>query len=243
MALTRFIGDVHAKFNKYVDLLKGCQQSIQVGDFGIGFGESPRVGPDHRSIRGNHAKFNRYADLLKGCQQLIQVGDFGLGFGKPPRVGPDHRFIRGNHDDPNKCKLHPNWIPDLTVKDEVCFIGGGLSIDRQWRIEGVSWWPDEELSVNQLLDAVDGFLGLTPSVMITHDCPETVANIIGRENGYKLEYPSRTRRAFDSMFHMHQPKLWIFGHWHHSFDQTINGTRFICLDELQTIDIDLDDYR
>lgn len=33
----RFIGDVHCKWSKYEKLIKGCDRSVQVGDFGVGF--------------------------------------------------------------------------------------------------------------------------------------------------------------------------------------------------------------
>jgi hypothetical protein len=51
----RYIGDVHCKFNDYVEITKSCNASIQVGDFGLGFGiEAPVLAPSHRFIRGNH---------------------------------------------------------------------------------------------------------------------------------------------------------------------------------------------
>ncbi len=198
--------------------------------------------PITRFIGDVHAKFDQYVQLIENCERSIQVGDFGLGFREPPAIKPEHRFIRGNHDSPALCREHPNWIEDVSVQDGVYFLGGGLSIDSHWRVEGVSWWADEELSINQLFDAIDGFKAISPSVVVTHDCPETVAHVIGKHNGYKLDFPSRTRRALDSMFHLHQPKLWIFGHWHMSLDQVVNGTRFVCLNELQTIDINLEEY-
>lgn len=53
----RFIGDVHGKFFSYkmVATNDGCTDSIQVGDFGLGFGEdAPSMPPGHKFIRGNH---------------------------------------------------------------------------------------------------------------------------------------------------------------------------------------------
>ena len=55
-----------------------------------------------------------------------------------------------------------------------------------------------------------------------------------------LRYASRTRVWFQNMFERHQPKLWLFGHWHTPFDETVDGTRFVCLPELATIDIDIE---
>ena len=49
----------------------------------------------------------------------------------------------------------------------------------------------------------------------------------------------RTEKTLGEMFKIHQPKLWIFGHWHRKFDQKILGTQFICLNinEERIIDI------
>jgi hypothetical protein len=39
------------------------------------------------------------------------------------------------------------------------------------------------------------------------------------------------------MWNFYKPETWIFGHWHLSFDKVISGTRFICLNELDAIDL------
>jgi hypothetical protein len=59
---TRIIGDIHGKIASYRDLLDGVDNSIQVGDFGIGFGgpywndvaNRTALQGNHRFIRGNH---------------------------------------------------------------------------------------------------------------------------------------------------------------------------------------------
>jgi len=56
----RFIGDVHGVFPEYMGLIEGVSQSIQVGDFGIGFGNdegtvtAAMAQGNHRFVRGNH---------------------------------------------------------------------------------------------------------------------------------------------------------------------------------------------
>lgn len=211
----RFIGDVHGKFSGYKRIIEDCPASIQVGDMGVGFlrTQGPRVGEE---------------------------------YGNPPHyamVRGNHRFIRGNHDSPEACARHSQWIPDGTIEDGMMFIGGALSIDRASRIEGYSWWQDEELSIAALTDLVDKYIETRPRVMVTHECPEEVAAEINRQLtwGGKLDprFASRTRQALQSMWSAHSPELWIFGHWHHSFDRVMRGTRFICLAELEHMDLDL----
>ena len=73
----------------------------------------------------------------------------GLGFSGvylPHDEVMNHKFIRGNHDDPQACREHPYWIKDGLIENDIMYIGGAWSIDREYRTEGVSWWRDEELS-------------------------------------------------------------------------------------------------
>lgn len=69
----RFIGDVHGKFSAYLTLTEGCEESIQVGDFGVGFGiEAPIAGIKHRFIRGNH-------DNPEEClDHVCYMNDYGI---------------------------------------------------------------------------------------------------------------------------------------------------------------------
>jgi len=50
----RFIGDVHTKIQEYLKIIESTDESIQVGDFGIGFREEIVLSKGHRAIRGNH---------------------------------------------------------------------------------------------------------------------------------------------------------------------------------------------
>jgi uncharacterized protein YjeT (DUF2065 family) len=178
------------------------------------------------------------------------VGFFRLPHGDPATNPPydqmvegGHRFIRGNHDNPGVCRRHTQFINDGTVENDTMFIGGGLSIDRPYRTEHFSWWADEELSIDQLVNLTDVYRTARPSIMVTHDCPEQIALALVQKlllpGVHKLDFPSRTRQAFQSMFELHKPKLWIFGHWHLSFDQVIDGTRFVCLAELECRDLSI----
>ena len=51
----RFIGDIHGEYDAYRKIIAECDQSIQVGDHGLGFGPAPTdISTNHRFIRGNH---------------------------------------------------------------------------------------------------------------------------------------------------------------------------------------------
>lgn len=206
-----------------------------------------------RIIGDIHGNVYEYLTLIQGSPlPTIQVGDFGYG----PHwvtVNPisidesdNHRFIRGNHDDPAICHAQHNFIPDGTVEDNIGYVGGATSIDKMYRTEGVSWWPDEECSVAELNRILDDFVEKKPEVIISHECPEFVSNAICEAYGKrKYDDPSATRQMLEQIYYHYKPKLHIFGHWHLDFDWCYQGTRFICLPELAYIDIDfdnLDDY-
>jgi len=201
----------------------------------------------YRFIGDIHGDFHAYIKLLDGCENSVQVGDFGIGFGIPNPVDmydvTKHGFIRGNHDNPSACKNEPNYIEDGTIENGIMFVGGAASIDRAYRTEGLNWWADEELSYEDLYTMHDIYDVSKPRVMITHDCPEYISNELCIKTGLtKYNETSRTRTAFESMHKSdHQLDIWIFGHWHEPFDEVINGTRFICLDINQYIDLDIGD--
>jgi hypothetical protein len=132
-------------------------------------------------------------------------------------------------------------IPDGTIEDGVMFIGGAWSIDRAHRLEGYSWWPDEQCSQEQLNKFVDKAMAEKPRVIISHDCPEGIVPALFL-NHSKQHIHTRTGQALEAIRQLAPPKLWVWGHWHESKDSIIEGTHFICLAELETVDLDLEAY-
>ncbi|PHS22262.1 MAG: hypothetical protein COA84_13980 [Robiginitomaculum sp.] len=206
---TRIIGDIHGSLHGYKNALDGCEKSIQIGDFGFGF-NSPRTWYD----------------------EVLSI-----------QKGTTHRFIRGNHDDPNLCKVNPAWIPDGTIENDVMFIGGAWTIDSWHRTEGINIWHDEELSYAELEVVIDTYAMMRPRVMITHDCPSSVAQKMFIDSGKSMFdgplIPTRTGQALQAMFELHQPEKWIYGHWHETLQEKINGTTFTCLGICDYMDVQL----
>lgn len=196
-----------------------------------------------RFIGDIHGNKNAYLKAIGSAEKSVQVGDYGAGFvnfGFDDEFQSNHRFIRGNHDSPEICRMKSGWIPDGTVEGDMMFVGGAKSIDRAHRIEGVSWWPDEELSYAEFQNIFDIYLENKPRVMVTHECPEVIADVLVNANRMtKFNDPSITRQAFSNMWENHKPEIWVFGHWHVSFDKTILGTRFVCLNINEAIDINI----
>lgn len=219
--MIRFIGDVHGKYRAYKRAIAAVPRSIQVGDMGVGFRRTSAA---------------RYGEPLANPPHYAMVRG-------------DHRFIRGNHDNPSACRTQSQWIPDGHYEDDMMFVGGAVSVDRDQRTEGYDWWPDEELSEAELQRIFALYRAREPRIMVTHDCPEKIVGILLKKfpmlGTAKIDIYSRTRLALQEMWSAHRPKLWIFGHYHVSFEQVLHhgnsktGTRFICLAELEHRDIDI----
>lgn len=211
MTSLRIIGDVHGKFGRYRELIRDVPFSIQVGDMGVGF----------RGYRAGELVF-----LTNPPFKAMSQGR--------------HLFIRGNHDNPEVCARQRYWIPDGTVVDGIFCLGGAVSIDRAYRTEGLDWWPDEECSYAALEKMIDDYAAIKPEVVITHECPDSIAGeILAALRQGRTSDGSRTRQALDCMFAAHQPRRWFFGHWHHSLSFERAETQFRCLAELEHVDVEI----
>jgi hypothetical protein len=193
-------------------------------------------------IHGWTKSYTRLVDRLESeHKSSIQIGDMGLGFkGVGLHKLPDnHKFIRGNHDSPKKCQQHHNYLGEFGYDSQtgIFHIGGAWSIDRAMRIPDISWWAGEELSWLQLDECVQMYKNCQPKFVVSHECPSKVSQvllggILGPYFSAKLECgQSRTGQAMQIMLEAHQPKEWVFGHYH--IDKTFYtpgfDTKFTCV--------------
>ena len=216
MTLTRLIGDIHGAVNDYktyaIDTFDG--PTIQIGDFGIGFGQGEywrqsveefhKLG-GHRFIRGNH-----------DCPALCKIMSSCIPDGT---VENDVMFIGGawSIDNPN---APPGWLP---------------------RTKDYDWWEDEQCSDEQFEQMLDVYSTVKPRVMITHDCPHNIAGHMFWDTGFLRgpRYPTRTGNYLQKMFDIHQPDEWYFGHWHTSMQYKHGRTMFQCIGILDYVDVEL----
>lgn len=212
----RIIGDVHGYRYELQQLLHcSADGIIQLGDLGVGFGQSDywheSVDDElcaHRArfIRGNH-------DNPATCRGMASW----IADGHVERLG-DHSIM---------------------------YIGGAWSIDNPdappgWRrrSEGSDWWADEECSDQQFEDMYAHYCAVRPDVLITHDCPSCIAKHMFWGSGLIKgpQYYSRTADWLDRFFQAHQPQQWFFGHWHRSMSVVYGETQFHCVGELDCYD-------
>lgn len=216
MKLT-FLGDVHGDWNVLNKILQKHKNKtiVQVGDLGLGF-ESQYV-------------------------LNINSGLWEASVNNDPKTFPENfRFIRGNHCNPEVSRIYPNYLGDFGYNKElgIFYVSGAWSIDRENRTQGIDWWPEEELSIEQLNQAIDLYKEIRPEIIVSHTCPEFVANqLINRS--HKRYTDQRTEIALDRMFQIHKPKYWIFGHWHVVWRKNIDETNFVCCPINGTFTLDI----
>jgi len=186
-----------------------------------------------------HGKYRRMHEIIRETDKheyIVQIGDLGFDYKTLDNVDPNKfKIIAGNHDNYDKIINTPYYLGDYgyTTLNDISFFfyRGAYSIDRQFRTLGVDWWSEEQVCVEQFLKARELYREIKPKIMITQDCPESIAPYLLSPGAHI--YQNQTGYFLQELFNIHQPEIWFFGHYHKSWTMTINGTKFKCLNELE----------
>lgn len=144
--------------------------------------------------------------------------------------------IPGNHEDHNQWKAWlkmpdlPTWHGFVSVRSRVwlspkfrvfsfagkrfAICGGAVSIDKNWRTPGKSWWPDEEFS-QEVLDSVLKYGGPDIDYLFSHDASNHT------EWGFRLkpdmESQANRERLDQAIAHL-KPGMHFHGHMHEKYE-------------------------
>lgn len=189
-----------------------------------------------------HGKYDEYLNIAKNCKSTVQLGDFGFNWSVLDQLDHHyHKVIGGNHDNYDIVGNFPHYLGDFGTASveglEFFYVRGERSVDAHLRTEGVSWWRNEELSMAESYAAIEAYCAAKPQLVITHGCPSSIIPFVCTNPA--KHHPSRTAQMLEAMFENHRPKLWVFGHHHKSESFHVMPTKFICLNELDTLTIDL----
>lgn len=189
-----------------------------------------------------HCDSALHRQYMAAHPRTLQLGDLGFNYEYLYSFDyKSHKFVGGNHDNYDVISKIPHYTGDFSLLwNKIVTIRGGFSIDKQWRIEGKDWWRQEELEYAQMLACTEFVGRLKPVIIASHDCP----SCIGKALHPKCEpmEPSRTATFLNSIWEMHQPKIWIFGHHHVSRVLRCGETIFHALGAEEVHRIDLDKY-
>lgn len=188
----------------------------------------------------NMKNFPEQANLTKN-DYLIICGDFGLVWqgGKQEeywRKWLNSRnfttlFVDGNHenfDTLDSMTVH-NWNGGkvhfveehiihlmrgqvFTISDLTFFtMGGASSIDREFRREGISWWPQEIPTADDFAEGLDNLEKYNWEVdyILTHTTSRTIMD----QMGYVKEQ-NTLNTYLNILDNMITYKKWFFGHFH-----------------------------
>jgi hypothetical protein len=192
-----------------------------------------------------HGKYSRMHEIIREkdrSEYIVALGDVGFDYSTLDNVDPKKFVIvGGNHENYSKIINIPHYLGDYGFTSlngiNLFYYRGAYSIDKQHRTIGIDWWPEEQVSVEQFMKARDLYRSIKPDIMLTHDCPETISPYLLKP-GAQI-YQNQTGYFLQELFNIHQPKRWFFGHYHKSWQMTINGTDFRCLNELETCSLEI----
>lgn len=190
-----------------------------------------------------HSNVADYVPLVQESDYSIQLGDLGFDYSLLDQLDPArHRFLPGNHD--NYAALPPHALGDYGVwkvpdaepeglSGEIFLVRGAFSIDRSSRTENVDWFAQEELSDEQIAQAIAFYAEVKPDSVVSHDSPTSLLPYV---TNYRPN--ARTNQSLQKMLDIHRPKRWFFAHHHFTWGKEIDGTLFMCLGELAALDMD-----
>lgn len=217
-------GDTHGNIDWIGTLSKlaarhGCQGVIQLGDFGFW--------PDQKVWRDSlQAVINdRWLDAVGGVAARHNVW---------------WRVLDGNHDahqlaraaypdDDNGVRPIRSGVLDWADRGAVWewsgirfgALGGAVSIDRQWRKEGRTWWPTEEISNDELATLIKRAGADGVDVLLTHDAPQRPAGVHELADPQLAADCRRSNRMVEQAIDATRPRLVMHGHYHREYARRI----------------------
>jgi predicted phosphodiesterase len=189
---------------------------------------------DIHGAQGVHKRVMQWNDLT------LQLGDCGFEYSYLRQWDPEkHKVLAGNHDNYSVIQKYPHFLGDYGMWKGLFYVRGAFSIDKDCRTPDVDWWENEELTIEQGVFALEEYERQKPEIVVSHDCPEQCAEKLLR--GHQRRIPTRTGQLLGRMFEIHQPKMWIFGHWHIGKKFFLPGfaTDFVALNVEDTYQIEV----
>lgn len=190
-----------------------------------------------------HGHYDQYERMARKRDYTIQIGDLGFKYGCLKNLDPNrHKIIAGNHDNYDVIHEFPHYLGNYGNYElngvKFFFYRGAYSIDQQYRTIGIDWWPQEQNTIETFMEARTLYRETKPKIFISHCCPFSAIPYFLHPRNAGRVVNSMTDWALDELWKIHKPELWVFGHYHVSRKIELEGTNFVCLNELETLNID-----
>jgi predicted phosphodiesterase len=225
-----FVGDVHGERDRMEAVVaeaaaQGAQAIIQVGDFGIW--------PEMRHSRPQTDGFEvDVAAMLErhGVESLCFVDGNHDWHPWLRALGRKHDASPAGADEPLAARTVPvestgrvRWVPRGTVLElagvRVLCCGGAPSIDPELRVLGQSWWPEEQITDNDVTRACAAGPG---DVLVAHDVSEQVTFQGITTDGWAPGVASR--RRVERIRAATTPRWAFSGHYHRRLSTMIEDS-------------------
>ena len=192
------VGDIHGQFHEINQLIKDERPDIILacGDFGFWPGQVSLSKLELLDTKlywcdGNHENHDKLNELTDNTRDQFEII--------------------------HNCFYMPRGsILNLNGKN-ILFVGGADSVDKEWRVKGSNWFPQEVILekdwdyINKIEEKID--------IVISHTAPNyfKVEALLGKpeeEGNRLLKVYDPSRKYLDKVFDKFQPSKWYFGHWH-----------------------------
>lgn len=196
-----------------------------------------------------HAKRIIDAAVERRIYVILQLGDFGYwphhsdawldDVDEYARLNGVYIFwIDGNHENHEMLRqIPPESDGSVQIRPMITYLprghrwewegvtflalGGAYSIDKDGRIPGDSWWPEELITYREAYEAIAGG---PVAVMVTHDAPWGAENVIHGNRFNKDWFPEskQNRVILRAVMEETMPELVVHGHYHNRNSTTID---------------------
>lgn len=140
----------------------------------------------------------------------------------------------------NIFHLRRGEIYEISGKKILAF-GGATSIDKAYRREAISWWPEEIPSHAEMEHCLDSMEKHNYRVdyIVAHTCPQALAPVIAGRRGIVL-YDDPTQRMLDHITFACKFDHFFCGHFHEDVDY--GQFHFLYNKIVNTGDLDKEEY-
>lgn len=169
-------------------------------------------------------------------------------------------FVDGNHEDFNKLNSYPvsQWnggrvhrirknvihlmrgeIYEIEGKRLLAF-GGGYSLDKEMRVPGRTWWPEEMPSEEEYTHGIDNLerVGNQVDYIITHTCPRETVEYMASVNRLGINKNVAEELPLTAYLQSIQWKVsyrkWYFGHFH--LDRELWRNQYVLLNGIRELE-------
>lgn len=202
MSKVLIVGDVHEEFAKLNRLINKRKPEVVIatGDFRLWEkhilrNELKPQGAKIYACEGNHENFKLIRELRESVNNR-QI---------PIEVVEDVYYMpRGTVIALNGFKL--------------LFIGGAESHDKEYRTEGIDWFPEESITPEDIYNLPKGKV----DVVISHCAPDFVREAIG----FTEIKGGHSSALLGYVFEDYKPDLWYFSHYHIDYRSLLRGCLF-----------------